>query len=159
MINARAETVAEKPAFRGAFRRRRCLVPADGFYEWRSEGRRKQPYRIRLKSGTTFAFAGLWEHREAPEGAPGGAIESFTIIVTDANALLRPIHDRMPVILNPSDHDAWLDTRAAAPDEAKALLKPFPADEMEIYAVSTRVNSPRFDDPELIEPMGGALPL
>jgi putative SOS response-associated peptidase YedK len=153
MINARAETVADKPAFRGAFRRRRCLVPADGFYEWRKEGARKQPYRVRLEDGGLFSFAGLWEHWEGgPEGAPQ-AIESFTIIVTDANELLKPIHERMPVIVAPSDHDAWLDAEGTRPEDAAALLRPFPADRMEAYRVSLRVNSPRNDDPGCIAPL------
>ncbi len=106
MINARAETVATKPAFRAAFRARRCLVPADGFYEWQKRGRAKQPFRIVLKGEALFAFAGLWERWS---GGEGEVIESCTIIVTEANELLRPIHDRMPVILDPADLGAWLD--------------------------------------------------
>ena len=101
MINARAETVATKPAFRSAFRFRRCLVPADGFYEWRKVAGRKQPYRITVKDGEPFAFAGLWEHWTGPDGY---VVQSFTIVVTEANELLRPIHDRMPVILDPADY-------------------------------------------------------
>lgn len=149
MFNARAETVAEKRAFRQAFRQRRCLVPADGFYEWRKEGGRKQPYHIRLKGGGLFAFAGLWEYWRGAETI----IESFAIIVTDANALLRPIHERMPVILHGADHDAWLDAGSTGPEDAKALLRPFPADEMEAHAVSSRVNSARHDDPACIAPV------
>jgi putative SOS response-associated peptidase YedK len=143
MINARAETVAEKPAFRSAFGRRRCLVAADGFYEWRREGKLRQPYRITLKDGGPFAFAGLWERWRAPDGE---TIESFSIIVTDANDLLRPIHDRMPVILDPADYGTWLDAEAAAPERAAALLKPFPGERLSIYPVSPRVNSPKVDD-------------
>jgi putative SOS response-associated peptidase YedK len=142
MINARAETVAEKPAFRAAFGRRRCLVAADGFYEWRTEGRAKQPYRITLEDGGPFAFAGLWERWRSPEGE---IIESFTIVVTEANQHLRPIHDRMPVILDPADHDAWLDVAAELPDRALALLKPFPGERLSIYPVSARVNSPKHE--------------
>jgi putative SOS response-associated peptidase YedK len=154
MINARAETVATKPAFRGAFRRRRCLVPADGFYEWRKEGARKQPYRIRLRGGGPFAFAGLWE-RWSPERGDAEVIESFTIVVTDANALLEPIHERMPVILAQSDYGAWLDVQGTEPEAAQALLRPYPPDQMEAYPVSLRVNSPRNDDPECIAPLHG----
>ncbi len=154
MINARAETVATKPAFHRAFGRRRCLVPADGFYEWRKEGARKQPYRIRLNDGGLFAFAGLWE-RWSPERGDAEAIESFTVIVTNANALLEPIHDRMPAILAPSDYEAWLDARATPPEAAQALLRPYPPDRMEAYPVSLRVNSPRNDDPECIAPLQG----
>lgn len=156
MINARAETVADKPAFRSAFRRRRCLVPADGFYEWRKEGRGKQPYHIRLEGGAAFAFAGLWERWEGREGAAHRVVESFTIVVTEANALLRPIHDRMPVVLAESDYDAWLDTEGTDAEAAKALLRPFAPEEMEAYAVATRVNSPRYDDPACIEPLASA---
>jgi len=149
MINARAETVESKPAYRAAFRQRRCLVPADGFYEWRAEAGRKQPYFIRVKE-CPFAFAGLWEHWEKPQTP---AIDSFTIIVTEANALLKPIHDRMPVILHREDFDSWLDPETPLGD-AKALLRPLEPEAMEAYPVSTRVNSPRNDDPECIAPLG-----
>ena len=150
MINARAETVAEKPSFREAFKRRRCLVVADGFYEWQKrEQGPKQPYYITLKSGGPMAFAGLWERwsdRESNE-----TIESCTIIVTDANKLLRPIHDRMPVIIAPENFDAWLDTSGGL-EIALALLQPFPPAALEAYAVSTRVNKPQNDEASLIEP-------
>ena len=151
MINARAETVAENPAFRAAFRRRRCLVLADGFYEWQKrENDAKQPYRITLADDGPFGFAGLWESWTNPEG--GERIESVTIIVTEANDLLRSINDRMPVILVPRDIDAWLD--AAGPREAaQALLRPYPAAALAAYPVSTRVNKVTNDDPDLIEPL------
>ncbi len=147
MINARAETVAEKPAFRAALRHRRCLVPADGFYEWRKEGARKQPYRICQHDGEPFALAGLWERWE---GA-GEAIHSFAIVVTEANDLVRPIHDRMPVILDPLDYGAWLGAGAA--DEATRLLKPFGEGELTAYPVSLHVNSPKNDDRGCIDPV------
>ena len=149
MINARAETVAEKPAYRNAFKQRRCLVPADGFYEWRAEGKRKQPFFIRLKDGSPLAFAGLWERWEKPGAAP---IQSFTIVVTQANEMMRAIHERMPVILHPSVFDAWLDATTPAA-EAQALLRPYDPDAMEAFPVSTRVNSPRNDDPDCIAPL------
>ena len=149
MINARAETVAEKPAYRSAFKQRRCLVPADGFYEWRAEGKRKQPFFIRLKGGGPLAFAGLWERWEKPDAAP---IQSFAIVVTDANEMMRPIHERMPVILHPSDFDAWLDAKTP-PAEAQALLRPYDPEAMEAFPVSTRVNSPRNDDPDCVAPL------
>ena len=146
LINARAETVADKPAFRAAFKSRRCLVVADGFYEWRKLGDGKQPYRITLADGGPFAFAGLWE-RWAP--AAGEAIESFAIVTTDANPRLRPIHDRMPVILDPAGHETWLDGGPAA----LTLLRPFPGDALAVHAVDRRVNNPRHDDPACIAPL------
>lgn len=148
-INARAETVAEKPAYRAAFRRRRCLIAADGFYEWKPGTPKKQPYHIRLKGGAPFAFAGLWEHWERE----GKTVESCTIIVTEANDLVRTIHDRMPVILPPGDYDRWLDPKLQDPAALKPLLRPYPADEMEAWPVATLVNSPKNDRPELIEPL------
>ena len=146
LINARGETVHEKPAFRSAFKARRCLVPADGFYEWRKlPGGGKQPYRITMADGSPFAFAGLWERWDKGEEP----LETFTIITTSANELVAPIHDRMPVILDPADYDAWLES----PDTAIpiALIQPYPAKRMSAYPVSTRVNSPRNDDAAVIE--------
>jgi len=148
-INAKAETVAEKPAFRSAFRKRRCLIPASGFYEWQLQGKQKQPMYIRLRDRHPFAFAGLWEHWEPKEGEP---IESCTIVTTDANAFMVPIHNRMPVILASQDYDPWLDP-AVPTDSLRALLKPYEADEMEAYAVSKMVNSPRNDSPQCLEPI------
>lgn len=156
MINARAETVRSKPAFRAAFKERRCLVPADGFYEWKPQGsgKPKQPYRIAARDGEPFAFAGLWEHwepkEESDEGSDREPIKSFIIIVTGANDLLKPIHDRMPVILARGDYDRWLN---ADPDEAEELLQPLPEDKLRLYPVSTRVNSPKNDDEACIEPV------
>jgi putative SOS response-associated peptidase YedK len=149
MINARAETLAEKPSFRDALKRRRCLVLADGFFEWRKEGKQKTPIFVRLRSKEPFAFAGLWDRWRPPEG---DEVHSCTIVTTDANALLASIHDRMPVILPPADYDAWLDPRPHEPRELQALLRPFPGELMEAYAVSRLVNSPANDRPECIEP-------
>lgn len=148
MINARAETVAEKPSFRSAFRRRRCLLVADGFYEWKKLERGKQPYYIRLKDERPFAFAGLWEHWE---GAGGEVIESCTIVTTEPNKLVAGLHNRMPVIVSPDGHAAWLDPASASPDALRLLLRPYPPDEMTAYPVSTRVNSPANDVPECVD--------
>lgn len=151
MINARAETVAEKPAYRGAFRHRPCLVPADGFFEWKAMGKEgKQPYYFSLKSGATFAFAGLWEHWI---GAGGDEIESFTIIVTDANPCVSAVHDRMPVILQAGDYSRWLAEDDVPTRERLGLLRPFPAADMRCWPVSRRVNSPANDASDLIEPI------
>ena len=151
LINARAETVAEKPSFRGAYKSRRCLIPADGFYEWRQQGDGpKQPYRITLSGGAPFAFAGLWERWEkAPDGK---ALRTCTIVTTAANPFLRPIHHRMPVILDAAGHDAWLDA-ATPPDTLAALLVPY-GGAMEAHAVGTRVNNPRNDDAACVAPPG-----
>ena len=131
-INARAETVDSKPAFRQAFQKRRCLVPATGYFEWKATEGGKQPYRFVPKDGGLFAFAGLWEFWK--KGAE--QIVSFSIIVTEGNEVAREIHDRMPAILDPEHHDAWL---TAEPTNAKALLRPYPAASMRMYAVSKRV--------------------
>ena len=145
-INARAETVDTKASFRSAFKKRRCLVPADGFYEWQKREKGKQPYRITLKDEGIFAFAGLWELWKGEE-----EIESFTIIVTDANDFLRPIHDRMPVILEPADYDVWLDGEVQSAETLKDLLKSYSSEKMTACPVSKHVNSPKNDDPECIE--------
>jgi len=147
-INARAETVDQKPAYRAAFRRRRCLIPATGFYEWRQCGRGKQPYVIRVRGGGLFAFAGLWESWKDPDG---GEIESCSIIVTDANEALKPIHDRMPVILDPEVYERWLDPDNEDHRALKGFLRPYPSDRLEMWPVSRRVGNPSFDDPGLIE--------
>jgi putative SOS response-associated peptidase YedK len=149
-INAKAETATEKPMFRDAFRRRRCLVPADGFYEWRREDMRKQPVYICMKDREPFAFAGLWEHWENQDGQ---AIESCTILTTEPNDLLKPIHNRMPVILDPKDYDLWLDPDVRDAGKPSALLGPYPPEDMAAFPVSLRVNNPRNDDPECIEPL------
>ena len=148
LINARAETLAEKPSFRAAFRHRRCLVLADGFYEWRREGRTKQPYFFRFREGGPFAMCGLWERWEKSDGSP---IESCAIVTTESNAVLEPIHNRMPVILNPKDYDLWLDPRRKDPAELSCLLQPYPPDEMVAVPVSLRVNNPKNDDPKCLE--------
>lgn len=142
MINARSETVAEKPAFREAFRRRRCLVLADGYLEWKKVGSKKQPYHIRMQDHRPFAFAGLWE-RWTRGDEP---LETCTILTTDANSLSREVHDRMPVILQPNDYDLWLDPKFQQAEPLQRLLQPYPSDEMEMVMVSMRVNSVRHDD-------------
>jgi putative SOS response-associated peptidase YedK len=147
-INARAETVDRTPLFREAFAARRCLVPATGFFEWRGSGRGKQPFRILLKSREPFAFAGVWETARIGDER----VHSAAIIVTDANELVAPLHDRMPVIVAPADYAAWLDP-ATPLGEAKALLRPFPAALMEAYPVSTIVNSHENDGEECIAPI------
>ena len=152
MINARAETVAEKPSFRTAFRQRRCLVLADGFYEWRKQpGRKtKTPMYLQLKSGEPFAFAGLWERWQAPGADP---IHSCTIITTVPNDLVKEIHNRMPVILDPQAYALWLDPAQVQPEQLDAWLKPYPALQMTAHAVSTVVNNPGNDLPACIEPV------
>ena len=146
LINARAESVERTPAFREAYQRRRCLVPADGFYEWRKEGRRRQPFLIRRRDQAPFAFAGLWERWQQPGGQ---ILRSCTIVTCPANPLLAEIHDRMPVILAPDDHARWLDPAAG---EGRAVLRPCPADWLEAIPVSPRVNSPANDDPDCLAP-------
>ncbi|MBO8171756.1 MAG: SOS response-associated peptidase [Bacillaceae bacterium] len=150
MINARGETVHEKPSFKRLIHRRRCLIPADSFYEWKKEGDRKQPLRIRLKNGEPFAMAGLWDRWTSPEGEE---IHSCTIITTRANSFMNPIHDRMPVILTPESEKIWLDRSIEDPDLLRELLVPYDENRMEAYPVTTRVNSPRHDVPECIEPL------
>ena len=184
LINARAETVREKRSFADAFERRRCLVPADGFYEWvdgggpdegnvRAGGSGKTPYRVAFEDDRPFAMAGLYGRWEPPEpettqtglGAFGGGsgdegdadgsdgpVETFTVVTTEPNPLVADLHHRMAVILDSSEEETWL---RGDPDEAAALLDPYPADELTAYPVSTRVNSPGVDAPELIEPVGG----
>ena len=150
MINARAETVDQRPAFRSAFHRRRCLIPADGFYEWqvRSGAKIKQPWFVTLKERQPMALAGLWEVWRSPEGE---RLESCTIIVTDANELMKPIHDRMPVILPPDDWKTWLDPGYCDTVALKSLLRPYPSEEMAAWPVGTLVNNPRNDTPSCIE--------
>jgi putative SOS response-associated peptidase YedK len=152
MINARAETVTEKPAFRSAFRRRRCLIPADGFYEWKKLERAKQPFHIRMRGGEPFAFAGLWEHWQ---GGEGKTIESCSIIVTTANDLMRPIHDRMPAILDRENYGTWLDPDFTDAERLKALLAPYPSERMESYPVSAAVNSPKNEVAGCVEQVSG----
>ena len=151
MINARGETVAEKPSFRTALRKRRCLILADGFYEWQKlGGKQKRPMRITLKSGEPFAFAGLWETWKNPEGE---TVKSCTIITTSANDYLRPIHDRMPVILPPEMESFWLDKEIDDPIALTSAIAPYPDDEMEAFEVSPLVNNTRNKVPEVMSPV------
>ena len=159
LINARAETVAEKASFKYALARRRCLIPSDGFYEWQQTDGVKQPYYIRLNGGELFAFAGLWETWESPDGSP---LISCAIITVEPNALVAPIHSRMPAILRPEDEQTWLVGRADADDrprrgavetEMLKLVRPYPPDLMEAYPVSRAVGNPANDTPRCIEPI------
>jgi putative SOS response-associated peptidase YedK len=147
-INARAETVFDKPMFRNAIRRRRCLVPADGFYEWQQRDGRKQPYHIGMVDGAPFAIAAIWEYWARPDVAP---LVSCALIVTQANDLMAPIHDRMPVIIAPEDYAAWLDPAVDDPMAIGTMLAPFPAELMRAYPVSTRVNNVKNDGPDLVK--------
>ena len=156
LINARSETAAEKPSFRAAYRHRRCLIPADGFYEWKREGKTRQPWLFALRDAAPFAFAGLWERWTVPTGAaltgslaerrPGDAVETCTILTTAANETVAPVHGRMPVILPREAHDPWL----AGED---VPLAPYPVDDMTAHPVSTLVNRPANDDPRCVEPI------
>lgn len=150
MINARAETLEEKPAFRAALHKRRCLLVADGFYEWKTEGRKKQPYFFHYDDDRLFAFAGLWESWEGPDNS---SIESCTIITTDANDLVRPIHDRMPVIIQPEHYPLWLNTKESDIKKVTNLLVPFSETGLIAYPVSAMVNSPIHDKPECLTPI------
>lgn len=153
MINARVETVAEKPAYRNALRYRRCLIPVDGFYEWRVAGAGKQPYALRARDGRPMALAGLWEHWQ---DAGGSEIESCAILVRDADRQVRPIHDRMPVIVAPESFALWLDTHSQKPEPLQTLLAVQQAPELEIYPVGRKVNSPQNDAPDLLDPAADA---
>jgi putative SOS response-associated peptidase YedK len=149
MINARSETVAEKPAYRAALKRRRCLVAADGFYEWQRTGQGKQPYFIRMRDDRPFAFAGLWEAWEGPDHSQ---VESCTLLTTEPNELLRPIHNRMPVILPAEDYQPWLDREVQDSKQLAPLLRPYPSEAMRADPVGKFVNNPAHDAPECIEP-------
>lgn len=152
LINARAETLTEKPSFREAFKSRRCIIPASGFYEWKKKGTAaKQPYYFYLNDKEIFGFAGLWE--EWLDKQTGELLETCTIITTEANDVLKPVHDRMPVILKPESYDEWLDTKAKDTNRLQELLKPYPADKMDSHTVSRSVNIPDSDSPELILPL------
>ena len=139
LINARSETVAEKPSFRQAFRQRRCIIPADGFYEWQRAEGRKQPFFFRMRDESPFGFAGLWERWE---GEGGEVLDSCTILTTEANEVLGPVHDRMPVIIHPEDYGLWLTAGERERPTLRDLLRPYPEDEMAGYPVSMLVNSP-----------------
>lgn len=150
MINARSETVAEKPSFRAAFKRRRCLVVADGFYEWQQQEKKKQPFYFRLQDAQPFGFAGLWEQWQSLEGEE---IATCTILTTNANELMLSVHHRMPVILHPKDYDLWLNPQFSASDTLQQLLQPYSPEAMTAYPVSTVVNSPKNNNPDCIVPI------
>lgn len=149
-INARIESVAEKPAFRTPFKRRRCLIPADGFYEWKQVNGNKVPHHIRMRDGRVFAFAGLWDHWEGD----GDSIESCTIIVMPSNEVMQPVHERMPTIIAPAHYDLWLDSRVIDKQEIMRYLTSAPSSQLTAYPVSPRVNSPGNNDERCIQPAG-----
>lgn len=149
MINARAETAAEKPSFRTAFKRRRCLIPADGFFEWSKQGKEKIPMYIHLEDHQVFAFAGLWETWRSPDGSE---IDTCTILTTEPNDLIKPLHHRMAVILEPEDYGTWLDPDEVPSEVLMSLMKAYPQEKMRLYEVSTLVNSYANDMPAVIEP-------
>ena len=149
-FNARAEGIAEKPAFRLPIRRRRCLIPADGFYEWGKTGSRKQPYFIHMRDDRLFAFAGLYD---IWHGEGGQEIISYTIITGEPNDVIAPLHNRMAVILRPEDEAEWLDPGVTDPFQVTRLLKPYPADEMDVYPVSSLVNRAGYDTADMVAPM------
>jgi putative SOS response-associated peptidase YedK len=151
-INARAATVAEKPAFRAAYRHRRCLIPANGFFEWQKRGKEKQPFLFQLRDQQLFAFAGLWERWSGPHG---DGRETCTILTTTANDLVRPYHERMPVILPEEYHTDWLNPDAAAPEWLQTVLRPYPAEAMQATPVSTWVNNARHEGRERVQPVAG----
>jgi putative SOS response-associated peptidase YedK len=153
MVNARSETLEEKPAFRNSFKFRRCLVPASGFYEWELLGGKKIPRYFCLREGAAMVFAGLWESWQAPDGA---SVESCTILTTTANSLIEPLHLRMPVIVQPGDFSLWLDRDLTDPGKLKRLFQPYPAEGMEGWSVSTLANSVKNDHPDLIEAVAPA---
>ena len=150
MINARSETLQEKASFKRPFTRQRCLVLADGYYEWKKAVRGKIPYRFILEGGKPFAFAGLWDKWQPPDGTP---VQSFTIITTEANIMARTVHDRMPVILAPENYELWLDPAQKDLARLQALLQPYPPKDMSCYPVSPIVNNARNDSPQCIEPV------
>lgn len=156
-INARSETVATNKIFRDAFERRRCLVPADGFYEWQKRGGTTQPYAIVPEEGAIFAFAGLWERWRNP--ADGGILRSFTIVTGLPNPLCRPIHDRMPVILPKPAWPLWLGEAEASPEELFAMLRPYSEERMRAYPIGKAVGNVRNDEPGLLEPLGTEVPV
>ena len=156
LANARAETAFEKPAFRAAMKARRALVPADVFYEWQAvPGRpRKQPWAIRLADDAPFAMAALWEFWRPRDAAPDAGLVSATLLTTDANATMAPIHDRMPVLVAPEDYARWLDPRTPRP-ALQEILRPCPGDWLEAFRVATTVNNPRVDTPDVLAPLDG----
>lgn len=150
LINARAETVNEKPSFRQAFRQRRCIIPASGFYEWQKHNGKKIPHYVKMSGDVPMPFAGLWESWRSPEGQ---VLESCAILTTAANPAIAPIHDRMPVILHPDEFSLWLDREVHEADRLAPLFAPYPADRLEVYPVSSLVNSPANDAPSCIDPV------
>jgi len=152
MINARAESVADKPSFRQAFQNQRCLVMADGFYEWKKEGTTKRPFYIRLKSGEPIGFAGLYNVWKSPEGEQ---ICTSTIITTDANEIIQPLHDRMPAITSPDAYDLWIDPNIHDKALLQNILKSYPSEELDVYEVTPKVNSPKNNGPENIQKIKG----
>jgi len=148
LINARSETAEKKPAFREALARRRCLIPSDGFFEWMKTPSGRQPYYIRFQDRRVFALAGLWERWSR---APGPAVETFTILTTSPNGVVRPIHERMPVILAPETYSEWLQPQPIVKDRLERIFAPFPDDGLEAVRVSKRVNKPEYDDPQCLE--------
>lgn len=149
MINARSETAAEKPSFRNAFKRRRCLIPANGFFEWTKQGKKKIPMYIHLEDNPVFAFAGLWEVWQSPDGSE---LQTCTILTTEPNDLIRPLHHRMAVILKPDTYDMWLSPNELPADVLMPLMTAYPQEKMRVYEVSTQVNSPANDNPSVLEP-------
>lgn len=150
MINAKAETIAEKPSYRDSFKHKRCIIPADGFYEWEQTDEGKQPYRFTLKGDALFGFAGIWDTWTDPEGR---SRNTLAIITTEGNALTKKLHDRMPVILKRKDETAWLDPTLTEPDKLTPLLASYPAKEMVMYPVSSKMNSWRHDTADCIRPI------
>ncbi|MFO7543457.1 MAG: SOS response-associated peptidase [Thiobacillus sp.] len=146
LSNARGETVAEKPSFRDAFKRRRCLVPADGFYEWKAEGKLKQPYYFSMKDGAPFALGGVWESWRAPNG---DVLRTCCLITTEPNEIMLPVHDRMPVIVSPENYEQWL---TGEPADAQSLIKPYPVEDMQAWAVSRRVSRSGEEGDDLVKP-------
>ena len=155
MINARAETLAERPAYGRLVARQRCLIPADGFYEWRTDGRRKTPHYVRLRSGRPFALAGLWDQWHDP--GSGQVLKTCTIITTEPNGLIATLHTRMAVMVRPADVQPWLSAAPLPPDRLAAVLSPYPAGEMEAFPVGPAVSNVRSDGPGLIEPAPAAV--
>lgn len=150
MINARAETLAEKPSFKKSLLTRRCLIPADGFFEWRQEGKNKTPVYVQMKNKSLFAFAGLWDEWHSPDGS---ILETCTVITVEANSLLRKVHHRMAAILDPKEEELWLDGKVKDLDKLLAALKPYSEEEMELFDVNKSVGNTSFDSPECIKPL------
>jgi putative SOS response-associated peptidase YedK len=148
-VNARAETAPDKPAFRDPFRRRRCLVPADGFFEWKHVGKKKRPYYFRKAGGGMFVYAGVWDRWHGP----AGPVDTVAVLTVPANDLVRPLHDRMPAIVEEGRFGAWLDPNEARPAKLLPLLTPYPVERMETWAVSARVNKANADGPDLLAPV------